>query len=304
MKERFEGAGKSRLIEELQRQELTGGDPTVAQAIADAGELVEYSLGDRVITEGASDNDVYFLLAGRVAIVIKGQQRAHRDAGKTVGEMAAIAPSQPRSASVVAEGTVVALKLTNDQFFEVAERHPKLWKPLAGELSRRLYQRNDDFKQPNDRPKVFIISSSEAAKHAGAVGNGLQAETLPTIWNQGVFFASAYALEALEEAVDRSDFAVAVTNFEDIIQTRGVTLPTVRDNVIFELGLFMGRLGRRRTVLVHPSKRDIKLPSDFNGLTTIRYNPDRPKDIDKQVAPACEQILEIVHKFGVRTERL
>ena len=47
--------------------------------------------------------------------------------------------------------------------------------------------------------------------------------------------------------------------------------PSPRDNVVFELGLFMGRLGRRRTILMKPKNTVIKLPSDLVGVTTIDY---------------------------------
>ncbi|WP_409072591.1 TIR domain-containing protein [Mitsuaria sp. 7] len=47
-----------------------------------------------------------------------------------------------------------------------------------------------------------------------------------------------------------------------------------RDNVIFELGYFMSKLGRFRTFLLvpeMPNAESIKLPSDFKGLTPITY---------------------------------
>lgn len=42
-----------------------------------------------------------------------------------------------------------------------------------------------------------------------------------------------------------------------------------RDNVVFEAGLFGGVLGMRRTFILHATGS--KLPSDFLGLTCIRY---------------------------------
>jgi predicted nucleotide-binding protein with TIR-like domain len=36
-----------------------------------------------------------------------------------------------------------------------------------------------------------------------------------------------------------------------------------RDNIVFELGLFMGRLGRERTFIVRPASGPLKIPSDL-----------------------------------------
>jgi hypothetical protein len=55
------------LVEALKRQELIGGDVTIAQAFADAGELIEYPKGHAIITQDAHDNDVFFIIAGSTA---------------------------------------------------------------------------------------------------------------------------------------------------------------------------------------------------------------------------------------------
>lgn len=111
MKERFENDGRPNLVDALKRQEFVGGDAKLADALIKHGELMEYKKGDKLITEGGEDNDIYLLLAGSVAIVVKGNEIATRKAGQHVGEMAAIEPAQKRSATVVAHDTLVALKL-------------------------------------------------------------------------------------------------------------------------------------------------------------------------------------------------
>jgi CRP/FNR family transcriptional regulator, cyclic AMP receptor protein len=137
LKARFEGKGRPHLIDALKRQELIGGNESLADIFATAGTLEEYQKGDAIISEGGHDNDVYLLLAGSVAVVVKGNNIAARKAGQTIGEMAAIEPSQPRSASNLALETVVALKVPGDEFDRIATAHPQIWKPLAREQSRR-----------------------------------------------------------------------------------------------------------------------------------------------------------------------
>jgi CRP/FNR family cyclic AMP-dependent transcriptional regulator len=157
MKERFEGDGQQNLVDSLMHQELVSGAADLAEKLASSGQVVECSKGDKLITEGGEDNDIYMLLAGSVAIVVKGNNVAIRKAGQHVGEMAALEPAQKRAATVVALDTIVALKLTNAEFMSVGWNHPQIWLPIARELARRLLQRNDLIQPPNDYPKLFVI---------------------------------------------------------------------------------------------------------------------------------------------------
>ena len=105
MKERFEGDNQPNLLDALKRQEFVGGDDAIADVMAKQGQLVEFQKGEKLITEGSEDNDIYLLLAGSVSIVIKGNEYTTRKAGQFVGEMAAIEPSQRRSADALGHET-------------------------------------------------------------------------------------------------------------------------------------------------------------------------------------------------------
>jgi CRP/FNR family transcriptional regulator, cyclic AMP receptor protein len=301
MKERFEGPNRPQLIAALKRQEFAGSDEKMAEALAAAGSLIDIAPGTDFIVQDGADNDIYLLLAGVTAIVVNGAQVATRKAGQHVGEMAAIEPSLRRSATVHVLEHVVALKLTSADFMEVSKNHPQLWLPIAQELSRRLHQRNSSIFVPNTAPKLFIMSSSEAKKVAHALRAGLEKDVFSKVWDDGVFFAGGYPLEALEQQVIESDFAVAIAEPDDITESRGVRQRTLRDNVLFELGLFMGKLTRYRTILIHPRVKDLKLPSDLHGLTLIPYEPGDDSTIADRIAPACDTLRDVVKKLGVRT---
>lgn len=300
MKERFEGGGRPNLIDALRRQEIIGGAATLAESFASAGIVEEYQKGDTIITEGAHDNDVYLLIAGSVAVVVKSNNIATRSAGQSIGEMAAIEPAQPRSASNIALDTVVALKVPGDEFNRISTAHPEIWKPLAREQARRLFERNKLINAPNSAPRLFIISSAESLDIAWAMQKALDRDVLSTVWTDGVFFAGGYSLEALEKAVAESDFAVAIAQPDDVVTSRGTSTPTLRDNVLFELGLFMGKLTRYRAILVHPRVKDLKLPSDLYGLTLLSYEPiASPSDVPGRIGPICTDIRALVRKLGV-----
>ena len=273
----------------------------LAEALAAVGTLTDFNPGENLIVQEGKDNDIYLLIAGVVAVVVNGSQQGTRQAGQHVGEMAAIEPSLPRSATVSVLEHVVALRITSAEFMKIGETFPEIWLPIARELSRRLYQRNAAIFLPNAAPKLFIMSSSEARKVAYGLRAGLEHDVFSTVWDEGVFFAGGYPLEALEKQVKESDFAVAIAEPDDFLESRGVRAPTVRDNVLFELGLFMGKLTRYRTILVHPKVKNLKLPSDLQGLTLIPYEAGDESTIPDRIAPVCDKVRELVKMLGVRT---
>ena len=94
---------------------------------------------------------------------------------------------------------------------------------------------------------------------------------------------------------------MAIAEPDDIVESRGTRAPTLRDIVLFELGLFMGKLTRYRTILVHPKVKDLKFPSDLQGLTLLSYEPGDGATANDRLKDACDKIRTIVQTRGVRT---
>ncbi len=301
MLDKFRGNNAPQLLDAVLRQEFVAGNRALAEKIVEKGELVLFEKDGEVIKQGADDNDIYLLVAGSVTLVINGVEKRVRKAGQHIGEMSAIEPALARSATVVAREKTVALKLTSSDLHEIGRAHGEIWLPIAKELARRLKDRNDDIPIPNTSPRVFIISSAEAILTAEGIQHGLQHFHLPRIWSQGVFFAGEYPLESLEAAVEESDFAIAVVHPDDFVESRHVKQRTLRDNVVFELGLFMGKLKRHRAILVAPKDEAIKLPSDWTGLNVLKYSNDQSLALAHRLGPVCTDIKDIVTRYGVRT---
>jgi CRP/FNR family cyclic AMP-dependent transcriptional regulator len=80
--------------------------------------------------------------------------------------------------------------------------------------------------------------------------------------------------------------------------SRNKTLPSPRDNVIFELGLFIGRIGSKRSFLVEPRGEEVKLPSDLFGITTVPYRYTGPENLVSALGPACTCIRNIIKELG------
>ena len=103
----------------------------------------------------------------------------------------------------------------------------------------------------------------------------------------------------LEAMVEDCDFAIAVAQPDDQAESRGESRQTPRDNVIFELGMFVGKLGRKRSLLLEPRGDGVKLPSDLLGLTTISYRPANGEE-PARLGPACTELSKIIKELGPR----
>jgi len=140
------------------------------------------------------------------------------------------------------------------------------------------------------KPRVFVGSSIEGLEVAQALQSGLEHDFSVEIWNQNVVFSLGTAtIEALEAAVKEYDFALFVFTADDLIRKRNREAYAPRDNVIFEAGLFIGRITRLRAFIVRPRDVDIQIPSDLNSVTMATYDPNNPS-IDAALGPACRKI--------------
>lgn len=154
------------------------------------------------------------------------------------------------------------------------------------------------------KPRIFIGSSVEGLGVSYAVQLNLTHEAEATVWSQGVFNLSETTMESLDNALDESDFAVFVFSPDDLTQIRNTTKNTVRDNVLFEFGLFIGKLGRRRVFFLQPSKGDLHLPSDLLGVTPGKYDSERSDgNLQAATGAACHQIAIQIKKMGVLPSR-
>lgn len=300
MLQKFEGDGGRRLrVETLLAQKLVAGSAELAGELADRVILRALPKDEVLIQQGGGDNDLFFLLSGMLDVIVNGCRVAKRGPGNHVGEMAAVQPSQKRAASVFAAENSIIAQLTEPDFADIATRHPQMYRYIAQELARRLLQRNALINAYRDKIRVFVISSTEARPIAAHIQNAFAYDPFLTkVWTDGVFRATRYTLESLEAEVDASDFAIAIAHGDDATESRGSTWPSPRDNVIFELGLFMGRLGRSRAILMEPGDDKVKLPSDLIGITTITYRFQPGTDASALLAPACNALREHILTHG------
>lgn len=303
--DRFTGdGGRRNRVEMLLRQPALAHDAEAAALLSEQADVYEVAEGAAIILQDDTDTDVHFLLFGEVSIEVHGREIMRRCAGQHVGEMAMIDPSQRRSATVRARTPVVAARVSEATFVTLADARPKLWRALAVELGSRLRQRNGHVRPRNETPVLFIGSCS--SPEGLGVARAFQAafshdRWITRLWTDGVFGAGKTPIESLVAQVNEIDFGLLVVTPDDLVQAGSVTAPSPRDNVVFELGLAIGALGRDRAFFVkHRCKaEDLRLPSDLLGVQALEVQAGT-MDLAARVGPAANELRGIIKRMGAR----
>lgn len=113
-------------------------DPARLKFVAYASQSREYEDGDTLIRQGDPGDAVYVVLEGTVEIIVgtNTQARAVRrlDPPVLVGEIAPL-EGRPRTATVVARGPVLALRLERNVFRQIAEDAPTLIEAMQADAA-------------------------------------------------------------------------------------------------------------------------------------------------------------------------
>jgi hypothetical protein len=151
------------------------------------------------------------------------------------------------------------------------------------------------------KPSLFVGSSSESLDIAYAAQKNLEDVAEVVVWTQGIFELTRSYLESLLEALEDIEFGLFIFGPDDLIKIRGTEMVSARDNVVFELGLFIGRLGRDRSFILMPKgSADFHLPTDLLGITTATFqSPSRPERLQAALGPACHDIRTAIRKHAV-----
>jgi hypothetical protein len=147
------------------------------------------------------------------------------------------------------------------------------------------------------KPKLFIVSSREARALADAIHTNLMHDAECTVWASGAFGLSDDQRESFNQQLSVSDFAAFVFAADDQITIRGQALMSARDNVIYEAGLFSGRLEFGRCFIAIPSEGDFRVPTDLADMTLGKYEPNRDNP-EAAVNSFCAQLRRKIASLG------
>lgn len=300
MIDRFTGsAGAANLREAMLQQRIVEHSATLAEKLIAVGTLFEFQPGEVILKQEGEDQFLFHILAGEAEIVVNERAIGRRGTTEIIGEMSAIDASAPRSATARALVQTVCLRIGSLDFISIADQTPSVWRAVARTLGERLRQRRRFHRAPNPKPILFIGSSVEGLSIAKYIQLGMKHASVEVrVWTDGVFGPSAVTVDKLLEQVEQADFAAFVFGPDDKIASRDEEHMAPRDNVIFEIGMFISQLGRERTYIVKEQKAEIKIPSDLLGIAPITYVADSRSKPDVTLGPVCTVLNDQISKLG------
>ena len=154
-------------------------------------------------------------------------------------------------------------------------------------------------------PTLFIGSSSEGRAIATEIARQLRGAAAVTVWDEGVFRLGESFLDSLRRALNLFDFALLVVSPDDVVTSRHKQQAAPRDNVVFELGLFIGNLGPRRSFYICSKQtgQTLKLPSDLAGISALQFEWNGKRaSLAAALKPAMTQLKAVIRERSTESE--
>jgi len=157
------------------------------------------------------------------------------------------------------------------------------------------------------KPTVFIGSSTERLPIARALKEILTDCADVTVWKEAPEFVPGDSLlTGLIKVGQLYDFALLVFGQDDCTMMSDMPCANVRDNVLFELGLFIGHMGRERAFWLSPSgSKAPSFPDDLKGIVYVDFDePDLANRaaLLRSLAETRPRIYQRISKLGFRNE--
>jgi hypothetical protein len=143
-------------------------------------------------------------------------------------------------------------------------------------------------------PRVFVASSTASAKMAHRLADRLKPDVAADVWDT-LFKPGDNTLDNLLLFSSLYEFGIFVLSADDLtLNSADVLNLQPRDNVIFELGIFMGAVGRSRAfAVVVDEGDDVKLPTDLAGNTYVKVRFKSPSESSKAIETIRQRILDL-----------
>lgn len=148
--------------------------------------------------------------------------------------------------------------------------------------------------------RIFIGSSSEELGTAKIVKAILQQDFEVVIWDEALWNKSIFKLNHnfltnLLTSTLKFDYGILIGSPDDKVDYRGKEMLQARDNVLFELGLFTGRLGLDKCAFLVDDT--VKIPSDMGGIKLAMFNKGNLADKVDEIRQMFQNSSEVDMNF-------
>ena len=144
--------------------------------------------------------------------------------------------------------------------------------------------------------RIFIGSSTEGLEIAESIqillDNG---KYEPIVWNQGLFGLGKGLLEELVAKLHECAFGIFIFRVDDLLISKDKTYNVTRDNVLLELGLSIGILGRTKTFIVYDNSSATKIMEDLKGVIYASFDGSK-LDLNAALGPTVSRIKQEIEK--------
>ncbi len=144
------------------------------------------------------------------------------------------------------------------------------------------------------KPRIFIGSSSEALEVAKRVKEYFSTDYDCYLWSDDIFKNNESFLDTLMKSASLFDFGFMVLSSDDGGLIRNKLFETPRDNMLFEYGLFLGRVGTMRAFPI--VEEGAKIPTDLFGITCTMYKTQKDTQGNKVATDSLEIGLQKLKK--------
>jgi predicted nucleotide-binding protein len=173
-------------------------------------------------------------------------------------------------------GAIIDADTAESSFNYGREQLLKLLKTILGEINKSSKSNNSKSFNNNDTysNKIFIVHghNNEMKESVARTISNLKLE--PIILHE----QPSQGNTIIEKFETNSDvaFAIVLLSADDKGFNKKESPEKAkwrsRQNVIFELGYFIGKIGRKRVLALYEDVDNFELPSDYSGVMFIKYD--------------------------------
>lgn len=144
------------------------------------------------------------------------------------------------------------------------------------------------------KPKIFIGSSRESISIANKIAEKLNDVAECQLWHDNFFELNESYFASLTEGAILFDYGIFIASADDMVRSRDVEKQAARDNIIFEFGLYLGKLGKERSFFL--KERGLDLPSDLEGIKLLEFDNSDDDKLESTLSNIASVLINHIEK--------